>query len=488
MSITDHQTSVELLEELLRDHARREPAERVQRLRRRLLGGLRLAELLAGAAAGAAIALIVGTDGLATFAVIAAAALAWFTIGVVSGLAADEDARPWSSTLPKVRTTATAALAASWATLAVLTLLQQPNAGAAGIVAGVIAFAVSLGGRGLTHAIVFRSADLRQRTIIIGSGLVARTVVDRMKLSPRPTLDIIGMVDDDVHHADSPELPLLGSLDRLDEILGRHDVDRAIIAFSRSGHDDLLRCIRVCWDRRVAIDVVPRLFEFLDGARRLEQVGGLPMLSITAPQLSRAARATKRASDVVLSGLMLTALLPMLLLTALLIKLDSRGPVFFRQPRVGRGGELFDIIKFRSMHIDAEERKRDYERLNEASDGVMFKIRADPRITRVGRLLRKSSIDELPQLINVLRGEMSLVGPRPLISQETEAFSEGWHRRRLDLRPGITGPWQVYGRSDIPYDDMLRLDYQYVAGWSLARDVEILFATVPVVVSGRGAY
>jgi lipopolysaccharide/colanic/teichoic acid biosynthesis glycosyltransferase len=173
---------------------------------------------------------------------------------------------------------------------------------------------------------------------------------------------------------------------------------------------------------------------------------------------------------------------------ALAIKIESRGPVFFRQPRAGRGNSSFRLIKFRSMYIDAEERKKEMEALNEATDGVMFKIRRDPRVTRVGRFIRRSSLDELPQLFNVLRGEMSLVGPRPLIFPETAALEEHWHLRRLELRPGLTGPWQVYGRSQNPFQEMVRFDYQYVAGWSLARDVEILLATLPAVMSGRGAY
>jgi lipopolysaccharide/colanic/teichoic acid biosynthesis glycosyltransferase len=145
------------------------------------------------------------------------------------------------------------------------------------------------------------------------------------------------------------------------------------------------------------------------------------------------------------------------------------------------------VIKFRSMYVDAESRKSEVAALNEADDGVMFKIRRDPRVTRVGRLLRRFSLDELPQLFNVLKGEMSLVGPRPLILLETDALQD-WHLRRLELRPGLTGPWQIYGRSQSPFQEMVRFDYQYVAGWSLARDIEILFATIPAVVSGRGAY
>jgi lipopolysaccharide/colanic/teichoic acid biosynthesis glycosyltransferase len=170
------------------------------------------------------------------------------------------------------------------------------------------------------------------------------------------------------------------------------------------------------------------------------------------------------------------------------IKVESRGPVFFRQPRAGRGRTSFRLIKFRSMYVDAEERKAELDGMNEAEDGVMFKIREDPRVTKVGRFIRRFSLDEMPQLFNVLVGEMSLVGPRPLIFPETDALEKEWHLRRLELRPGLTGPWQVYGRSQSPFQEMVRFDYQYVAGWSLARDIEILLATVPAVLSGRGAY
>jgi lipopolysaccharide/colanic/teichoic acid biosynthesis glycosyltransferase len=177
-----------------------------------------------------------------------------------------------------------------------------------------------------------------------------------------------------------------------------------------------------------------------------------------------------------------------MLATAIAVKVNSKGPIFFHQARAGRRNRSFNLIKFRSMYVDAEQRKADFDRMNESDDGVMFKIRDDPRVTRVGRVLRRFSIDELPQLFNVLKGDMSLVGPRPLIFSEAEALEERWHLRRSELRPGITGPWQVYGRSQSPFQEMVRFDYQYVAGWSLARDVELLLETLPAVLSGRGAY
>jgi exopolysaccharide biosynthesis polyprenyl glycosylphosphotransferase len=236
------------------------------------------------------------------------------------------------------------------------------------------------------------------------------------------------------------------------------------------------------------VDVVPRLVEVLDGVRALDQVGGQPLLSIGTPMLTSASIAAKRALDTAGSLALIALFSPLMIAIAVAIKLESRGPVFFRQPRSGRRNTSFQLIKFRSMYMDAEKRKAEMSELNEASDGVMFKIREDPRVTRVGRFIRRFSLDELPQLLNVLKGEMSLVGPRPLIFPETAALEQDWHLRRLELRPGLTGPWQVYGRSQSPFQEMVRFDYQYVAGWSLARDIEILLATLPAVMSGRGAY
>jgi lipopolysaccharide/colanic/teichoic acid biosynthesis glycosyltransferase len=155
---------------------------------------------------------------------------------------------------------------------------------------------------------------------------------------------------------------------------------------------------------------------------------------------------------------------------------------------MGRGGRHFRVFKFRSMYQDAEARKAELAQLNDQDDGVMFKIHDDPRVTRVGRFLRKTSLDEMPQLFNVILGDMSLVGPRPLILEEAEALQEEWHARRIDLRPGMTGPWQVSGRSHLTYQEMLRLDYAYVSGWTLVRDIEMLLATIPSVLAGRGAY
>jgi len=341
----------------------------------------------------------------------------------------------------------------------------------------------------LLSAQAHRITPLRQRTVLVGSGLVADKLADRLERHGEFGLETIGLVDDDVHTLNGAErLPKLGALSQLDQVLDECNVDRVIIAFSRASHQQLLSCIRTCRDHRVAVDIVPRLFELLDGAQALTQIGGLPVISIGAPPLSSTSRIAKRLLDIVLSAMLLFVLSPILIAVSIAIAIDSRGPIFFRQVRAGRNQEPFLVIKFRSMYRDADERKKQYEAENEATDGVMFKIKKDPRITRVGRFIRRTSLDELPQLFNVLLGDMSLVGPRPLILEESKHAAQAWHARRLDLRPGITGLWQVSGRSDLPFQEMVRFDYQYVSGWSLARDIEILLATIPVVLSRRGAY
>jgi lipopolysaccharide/colanic/teichoic acid biosynthesis glycosyltransferase len=196
----------------------------------------------------------------------------------------------------------------------------------------------------------------------------------------------------------------------------------------------------------------------------------------------------KRSTDLVISALSLVLLSPLLLLAAIAIKLDSRGPAFFRQPRVGRAGREFSIVKFRTMVHEAETLKEAVAHLNKHAGGDprMFKVPNDPRLTPVGRILRRTSIDELPQLWNVLRGEMSLVGPRPLIPEEAQHVAD-WGERRLDLKPGITGLWQVLGRSDIPFEEMVRLDYLYVTNWSLWHDLRLICGTLPAMFDGERA-
>jgi exopolysaccharide biosynthesis polyprenyl glycosylphosphotransferase len=410
--------------------------------------------------------------------------LAAFSIGLYRG----DQLAAWASAVSEVPRAVVSLLLITWSLFGIASLLQLDHVVALTFfTVAAIAFFAGLA-RTSIRAGLHRTPALRQRTLILGSGVVAGQVVDKLKANAQFGLLPVGLVDDDIHDVGTPDLPWLGRFDDLASIIKTAEVDRVIIAFSRASHEQLLESIRACRDAGVVIDIVPRLFEFLDGVRSLDQVGGLPLLSIGAAHLTSISMTAKRGLDLVGSLLAIVALSPLMLAIAIAIKLESRGPVFFRQPRAGRSRTSFKLIKFRSMYVDAEDRKRDLDSLNEADDGVMFKIRDDPRVTRVGRILRRYSLDELPQLFNVLTGEMSLVGPRPLIFPETAALDEHWHLRRLELRPGLTGPWQVYGRSQSPFQEMVRFDYQYVAGWSLARDIEILLETVPAVLSGRGAY
>ena len=414
--------------------------------------------------------------------------LLWPLAAFSIGLYRSDQLAAWASAVTEIPRGFVAVLLITWPLFGVASALQLDQVVTLTFftVGGIAAFTGIA--RTVVRAGLHRAPELRQRTLILGSGMVAGQVVEKLHNNAQFGLVPVGIVDDEVHDIGTPDLPWLGRFTDLDKIIEAQAIDRVIIAFSRVSHEQLLESIRACRDAGVTVDVVPRLFEFLDGVRALDQVGGLPLLSIGTPVLTSGSIAAKRVLDAVGSLALIMLFSPVMIATAIAIKIESRGPIFFRQPRAGRRNTSFQLIKFRSMYVDAEQRKADMAELNEASDGVMFKIREDPRVTKVGRFIRRFSLDELPQLFNVLRGELSLVGPRPLIFPETAALEEEWHLRRLELRPGLTGPWQVYGRSQSPFQEMVRFDYQYVAGWSLARDVEILLATLPAVLSGRGAY
>ena len=247
---------------------------------------------------------------------------------------------------------------------------------------------------------------------------------------------------------------------------------------------DLVRSLRETF---VQIDIVPHLVEALSPSMDIHSIEGLPLIGLRPARLARSSLLLKRAMDLTLSTVGLVVLTPVFALVAAAIKLDSRGPVFFRQVRMGRNERTFRIFKFRTMCADAEERKKSVAHLNRhtapGADDRMFKISNDPRVTPVGRFLRRFSLDELPQLLNVLKGEMSMVWPRPLILEE-DCFVSNLARHRLDLKPGITGPWQVLGRHEIPFEEMVELDYRYVTNWSLGGDLKLVLQTMPAVLRG----
>jgi exopolysaccharide biosynthesis polyprenyl glycosylphosphotransferase len=326
--------------------------------------------------------------------------------------------------------------------------------------------------------------------LIIGAGEVGHTLAAKIEAHPEYRIELVGFLDDGEprrNGAAAPDLHVIGSLADLDEIVVHENVDRVIVAFSRARHNDFLRIVRACADGGVKVNIVPRLFEVVSSQALVDDVEGIPLLDVGHVELSRFNMAVKRAFDLLVGGLLCVPILPVMGVIAIAIKIDSRGPVFYRQERMGRGGKPFWIYKFRSMYVGADEERLELAEEQNDFDGPMFKLKADPRITRVGGPLRRWSLDELPQILNVMKGDMSLVGPRPLWVEEAKQC-RGWTQKRLDITPGMTGLWQTLGRTNIPFDEMVKLDYMYVTGWSLSWDIKLLMQTVPAVLNKRGAY
>jgi exopolysaccharide biosynthesis polyprenyl glycosylphosphotransferase len=269
----------------------------------------------------------------------------------------------------------------------------------------------------------------------------------------------------------------------LETIAARGDIHRLVVAPGPEDQAELLDLVRAAKALGLKVSVLPRMLEVVGSSVVFDDVEGIALLGVRRFGLSPEAWILKRATDVVGATIGLVLVGPLLALIAVAIKLDSRGPVLYRQQRVGRDGRTFSMAKFRTM-VDRADRQKEALRHHNQADGL-FKIADDPRITRVGRLLRRTSLDELPQLINVLRGQMSLVGPRPLVPEDDQRV-EGWYRRRLHLTPGMTGRWQVLGSARIPLQEMVKLDYLYAANWSLWLDVKIMLRTIGFVLSRRG--
>lgn len=326
------------------------------------------------------------------------------------------------------------------------------------------------------------------RVIIVGAGEVGRRVMRNIFAQPELGYRVIGFVDDDPEKGSTDIGPFkaLGPLDNLAQAIDQTQADEVIITLPWMYHRKIMGIVRECRRKQVRARAVPDLFQMSLSHVDVESLGGIPLVGIREVSIGRGALLVKRAIDIVGALVGLTVGAPLFGLIALAIRLDSPGPVIFRQTRIGRGGRPFSMYKFRSMYEGAEEQQMLLADLNEA-DGPIFKIKDDPRLTRVGRILRRTSLDELPQLINVLRGEMSLVGPRPPLPAEVAQYKE-WHKRRLEVPPGMTGLWQVSGRSRLSFDEMVLLDIYYIENWSLWMDFKILVRTVPKVLFGEGAY
>ena len=326
-----------------------------------------------------------------------------------------------------------------------------------------------------------------ERCLIVGSGPVASAVARKIGSHPEYGATVIGFADSSRASDGNHRHGRVFALERATDIEGicrRHEVERVILGFSSFSPEEQLELIQTSKLLDLKVSVVPRLFEMTGPAVEVDEVEGMTLLGLRGFARTRSSLFLKRAIDVTFASLGLIALLPLMATIALAIKLSSPGPVLYAQNRIGRNNRKFKLYKFRTMSDGADELKAQLADRNEARH-PMFKIADDPRVTRLGRLLRRTSLDEIPQLWNVLRGEMSLVGPRPLVPSE-DAHVVGWHRDRLRLTPGLTGPWQVMGRTAIPFDEMVKLDYLYVAEWSLWKDLELLLRTAPVVLLGRG--
>lgn len=318
-----------------------------------------------------------------------------------------------------------------------------------------------------------RRGSALTHVLIVGGDEFGRSFHELLSQNPE-----LGYASEGVVREDQIEI--------LAERLDRSDTDEVMLASHEMGSQEILSVMATCQERAIRFSMVPNLFNVLTSRIQVRDVAGVPIFVLDERIFLRSSRILKRSIDLLIGGISTLLASPVILIVGVLIKLDSRGPIVLAQTRIGKGARPFTVYKFRSMRVDAEALRDSLEDLNE-SQGPLFKMRRDPRITRVGRVIRKLSIDELPQLINVFKGEMSLVGPRPPLPSEVDLY-ESWQRKRFEVLPGITGLAQISGRSDLSFDETLRFDFFYIENWSPLMDVKIMLKTLPGVVLGRGAY
>jgi exopolysaccharide biosynthesis polyprenyl glycosylphosphotransferase len=328
-----------------------------------------------------------------------------------------------------------------------------------------------------------------QRVLVVGAGAAGRAVMTTMLARKELGYQVIGYLDDnrDRGETDLGRLRGLGGLDNLPSVLRTEGVDLVVIAIPWKHHDRIVQLIQHCQNAGVDVSVVPDVFQLNMRQVLVENLGGIALLRINGqPAFKGSNRLFKRVVDLLLIVLALPLLIPLFALIALAIRLEGPGPIFYKAVRIGENGRRFQMYKFRSMIPDADKLRAELVKTHEL-DPRHPKLRDDPRVTKVGRFIRRTSLDELPNLINVVLGEMSLVGPRPPTPDEV-ALYEPWHRQRLQIKPGMTGLWQVSGRSEIPFDEMCLLDIYYIENWSMGLDAQILMMTIPRVLLRQGAY
>jgi exopolysaccharide biosynthesis polyprenyl glycosylphosphotransferase len=351
----------------------------------------------------------------------------------------------------------------------------------------LLALVLAAASRRMWHEHIRRtraSGRLRFRTIVLGGGEEALHLAERMRHPSESNFTVVGHVLGQ-HEVATQDLPVLGRVGQLRSLVRQHDVDCVVISSSAVDADDIARTLKLRRLDGVDTWVTAKFPECLSTRVSVKPIGGFMALSMSRIRLSGPQALAKRAFDLTLATVGLALTLPLWLVITLGIRLSSPGPVLFRQERVGRGGRTFTLLKFRTMVMDAERLLEELRSRNEA-DGPLFKLRQDPRVTPIGRWLRRWSLDELPQLFNVLKGDMSMVGPRPPLRAEVDAYEE-WQLDRLEVAPGLTGLWQVSGRTELTFDEYVRLDLYYIENWSLAYDLFLVGKTIPIVLTGRGA-
>jgi exopolysaccharide biosynthesis polyprenyl glycosylphosphotransferase len=352
---------------------------------------------------------------------------------------------------------------------------------------------IAFGGRLLTRNLLLsrakKEANLR-RILVVGANPRSIEVAKKLEANPLLSSRLVGFVDDSADHAPGfreSGYELVAQYGELADYLGRTAIDEVLICLPiKSRSEDIKMVVTICEEQGISVGILRDLFQANLANSDIRQVGEQTIFMVRPHAINDAQAATKRSVDILISAALIVVLSPVFVIAAVLVKLTSPGPVSFDQERVGLNKKLFRMHKFRTMVVDADQQQAALELLNEA-DGPAFKIYSDPRITPVGKFLRKYSVDEMPQLFNVLRGEMSLVGPRPLPIRDYAGFNKDWHRRRVSVRPGITGLWQVECRDHNSFEEWIRLDLEYIDRWSLWLDFQIMLKTIPAVLKGSGA-
>lgn len=409
----------------------------------------------------------------------------WWLLAKLQGLYERDEERADHSTVDELAGVLVIVTLGTWflTALSWATGLASPQMGRL-VVFWLIAIAFVTAGRALARTLTRRSAAYTMRTVVVGAGEIGQLVGRKIGQHREYGLELVGFVDAEPleSRAETRGVPTLGELDDLQQLVAEHRIDRVIVAFSNEPDSQTMDVVRSLRDGDVIVDVVPRLFDVIGPRASMHLLEGMPLVCVPPARLSRSSFVMKRAADVVLAAAGLLVSAPLLGYAAIRIRLDSPGPVFFRQERLGLDMKPFTCLKFRTMYVDTdpEEHRAYVESIASSSATVsrngLYKLNRDDSVTPFGRWLRKTSLDELPQLINVLRGDMSLVGPRPCIPYELEFF-QPHHVERFLVPQGITGLWQVSARANSTFGEALDMDVAYVRGWSLGLDLRLLFRT-----------